>query len=103
MEQVASTRQGGVNPRDDVYSLGATIYYLLTKRYLNSPMIPFMEKALGGGGLDNSVYALRDYSTLEAVGLDSKIVRFIKDMTSENRDKRPSSLEVFNFFTSLVN
>ncbi|WP_053092981.1 protein kinase domain-containing protein [Metallosphaera sedula] len=103
LEQVTSTRYGGGNPRDDVYSLGATIYYLLTKRYLNSPMIPFMEKALGGGGLDNSVYALRDYSTLEAVGLDSKIVRFIKDMTSENRDKRPSSLEVFNFFTSLVN
>ncbi|MCG3109569.1 Serine/threonine-protein kinase ArnS [Metallosphaera sp. J1] len=103
LEQLASTRQGGIDPRDDIYSLGAMAYFLLTRRYLNDPMIPSMERMLQGEKIDRSIYRLRDYAPLETVGLDSAVVRFLKDMTAEQRSSRPTALAVFNFFTSILN
>lgn len=103
IEQVNSLFSRGVNWTDDIYSLGATLFYLLTRKYLNEPILADMEKAFSTGKkLNNSLYRKRDFTPLLNSGLDSKVTSFIREMTSERAEDRPSAVKVFNFFSSLL-
>lgn len=102
IEHVKSMVSGGISPYDDIYSLGATAFKLLTGRILNSSqMIKAYEDFFltqNPSLLSPSLYMTRDYSPLRFIEQD--VANFIMFMTSPNQ--RPSAFEVFRFFYSKV-
>ncbi|BFH72821.1 protein kinase [Sulfurisphaera javensis] len=102
IEHVRSMILGGITPFDDIYSLGATAFKLLTGKILNSPqMIKAYEDffaTMNLSVLDLKLYVTRDYSPLNIVERD--VANFIMYMTSPT--KRPTASEVFRFFYSKV-
>ncbi|AOL16355.1 serine/threonine protein kinase [Sulfolobus sp. A20] len=100
---IKASVHGGVSPTVDVYSLGATIYKLLTLSSLNSPeMIKAMEKYelnKDENLLDYKLYDTRRLNILKRY-IDSDIANFIITMVDPDPSKRPTSKEVKEFFYS---
>ncbi|BFI76023.1 protein kinase [Sulfurisphaera ohwakuensis] len=102
IEHVKSMILGGISPLDDIYSLGATAFKLLTGKVLNSPQMLQVYNdfflTLNASLLDSKLYMTRDFSPLRNVEPD--VANFIVYMTSPG--KRPNASEVFRFFYSKV-
>ena len=108
--------QEGMKPVDDVYSLGATVFTLLTRSFLNSKeMIEAMNSVTNCSDVEVirqrrlQLYATRDYSPLLSAlrngpysARAQEIVDFVKRMTAPERVQRPTAEEVGKFFSSLA-
>lgn len=97
---------GGVEPTADIYSLGATVYKLITGTQLNSKeMIEAMEKFENSKDdryLSYSLYNTRNLDLLKYYIRDSEIYNFIIRMVDPEPNKRPTSREVREFFSRKI-
>ena len=108
--------QEGMKPVDDVYSLGATVFTLLTRSFLNSKeMMGAMNGVTNCSDVEVlrqrrlQLYATRDYiPLLNALrngpysARAQEIVDFVKRMTAPERAQRPTAEEAAKFFSSLA-
>ncbi|MEM4042195.1 MAG: serine/threonine-protein kinase, partial [Saccharolobus sp.] len=103
---VKASIYGGVSPTVDIYSLGASLYRVITGTPLNSnemieAMLKFEEKR-DPNYLNYSLYNTRNIFLLTQYIRDKEIYNFITKMIDPEPNNRPTSREVKEFFYSKI-
>ncbi|MEM3291345.1 MAG: serine/threonine-protein kinase, partial [Saccharolobus sp.] len=103
---VKASIYGGVSPTADIYSLGASLYRVITGTPLNSnemieAMLKFEEKR-DPNYLNYSLYNTRKIFLLTQYIRDKEIYNFITKMIDPEPNNRPTSREVKEFFYSKI-
>ncbi|MEM4083251.1 MAG: serine/threonine-protein kinase, partial [Saccharolobus sp.] len=103
---VKASIYGGVSPTVDIYSLGASLYRVITGTPLNSiEMIEAMnnfEEKRDPKYLNYSLYNTRKTFLLTQYIRDKEIYNFITKMIDPEPNNRPTSREVKEFFYSKI-